>query len=192
RRAGDLPTDAARLLRRAYRRGAHHLARAVVVGPPRRAAGRVPDRARCRPGDQQLAIDGWRPLSQLAAVYRRRETAGAPGQIDGPPAHDWKTNVRMICSLAALLVAALLTACSNPAASGGIWSPTAAAAYLDRRTDWWMAWPQAARDRGTFCVSCHTALPYSLSRASLGQSLADPTPSATHRRLLHNVTTPLP
>src|SRR5262245_56541995 len=121
-------------------------------------------------------------------MYRRGETAGAAGRIDGPPAHDWKTNVRMICSLAALLVAALLTACSNPAASGSTWSPTAAAAYLDRRTDWWMAWPQAARGRGTFCVSCHTALPYSLSRASLGQSLADPAPSASERRLLDNVT----
>ena len=94
----------------------------------------------------------------------------------------------MICGLAVLLAAGLLTARSNPEASGSTWSPTAAAAYLDRRADWWMAWPQAARDRGTFCVSCHTALPYSLSRASLRQSRADSTPSASERRLLDNVT----
>jgi squalene-hopene/tetraprenyl-beta-curcumene cyclase len=96
--------------------------------------------------------------------------------------------VRVIRSLPALLVAGLLTACTNPAASGSTWSPAAAAAYLDRRADWWMAWPPAARGRGTFCVSCHTALPYSLSRVTLRESLADRTPSAGERRLLDNVT----
>jgi len=50
-----------------------------------------------------------------------------------------------------------------------------------------MAWPQAARDHGTFCVSCHTALPYILSRTNLRESLADDTPSANERRLLDNV-----
>src|SRR5262249_42642457 len=35
------------------------------------------------------------------------------------------------------------------------WDPKAAAAYLDRRQSWWMAWPRAQRDHETFCVSCH-------------------------------------
>ena len=52
----------------------------------------------------------------------------------------------------------------------------AAAAYLDARAEWWAAWPNAARDRGTFCISCHTTLPYALARpsmrATLGEGLA--------------------
>jgi len=44
------------------------------------------------------------------------------------------------------------------------WDQQAAAAYLDQRAAWWMEWPKAARDHETFCVSCHTAVPYALSR----------------------------
>jgi squalene-hopene/tetraprenyl-beta-curcumene cyclase len=51
-----------------------------------------------------------------------------------------------------------------------------------------MGWQGAARDHGTFCVSCHTALPYALSRAALRESLADDAPSNNERRLLDNVT----
>src|SRR5215469_4368860 len=47
------------------------------------------------------------------------------------------------------------------------WDPKAAAAYLDRRQLWWMEWPRAQRDHETFCVSCHTAVPYALSRSAL-------------------------
>src|SRR5215472_14171210 len=47
------------------------------------------------------------------------------------------------------------------------WDPKAAAAYLDRRQTWWIEWPRAQRDHGTFCVSCHTAVPYALSRSAL-------------------------
>jgi squalene-hopene/tetraprenyl-beta-curcumene cyclase len=39
------------------------------------------------------------------------------------------------------------------------WDQKAAAAYLDRRQEWWMSWPKAQRDHDTFCVSCHTAVP---------------------------------
>lgn len=68
------------------------------------------------------------------------------------------------------------------------WDQKAAAAYLDRRQEWWMAWPRAQRDHDTFCVSCHTALPYALSRSALRNSLGEQTPSASERRLLDNVT----
>src|SRR6267143_3522845 len=68
------------------------------------------------------------------------------------------------------------------------WDQKAAAAYLDQRAGWWMAWPKAARDHDTFCVSCHTAVPYALSRPALRKSLAEETPSANERRLLDNVT----
>lgn len=68
------------------------------------------------------------------------------------------------------------------------WDQKAAAAYLDRRQEWWMAWPKAQRDHDTFCVSCHTAVPYALSRPALRNVLAEQTPSANERRLLDNVT----
>jgi squalene-hopene/tetraprenyl-beta-curcumene cyclase len=66
------------------------------------------------------------------------------------------------------------------------WDPKAAAAYLDRRQAWWMEWPKAQRDHQTFCVSCHTAVPYALSRSALRTALAEQTPY--EQRLLDNVT----
>ena len=70
----------------------------------------------------------------------------------------------------------------------GSWDQKAAAAYLDQRQSWWMEWPRAARDHETFCVSCHTAVPYALSRPSLRKALAEEAPSVNERRLLDNVT----
>ena len=68
------------------------------------------------------------------------------------------------------------------------WDPKAAAAYLDRRQSWWMQWPRAQRDHETFCVSCHTAVPYALSRSALRTALAETGPSSNERRLLDSVT----
>jgi squalene-hopene/tetraprenyl-beta-curcumene cyclase len=68
------------------------------------------------------------------------------------------------------------------------WDPTAAAAYLDRRQAWWMEWPRAQRDHETFCVSCHTAVPYALSRSALRTALAEQAPSQIEGRLLDSVT----
>jgi squalene-hopene/tetraprenyl-beta-curcumene cyclase len=67
------------------------------------------------------------------------------------------------------------------------WNPKAAAAYLDRRESWWMAWPPAARDHGTFCISCHTALPYALARPALRSALREDAPSPNERSLLESV-----
>jgi squalene-hopene/tetraprenyl-beta-curcumene cyclase len=91
--------------------------------------------------------------------------------------------------LATCLAAGLLGACSHSEAPvAGTWSPKAAADYLDRRETWWIGWRVAARDHETFCVSCHTAVPYALSRLALRDALGDKTPSVTERRLLENVT----
>ena len=46
----------------------------------------------------------------------------------------------------------------------------------------------SARDHGTFCVSCHTALPYALSRPALRVALAEQGPSINERRLIEDVT----
>ena len=68
------------------------------------------------------------------------------------------------------------------------WNEKSAAAYLDQRIAWWMDWPSAARDHETFCVSCHTAVPYAVARPSLRTGAAAQTPSALERRLVDNVT----
>jgi squalene-hopene/tetraprenyl-beta-curcumene cyclase len=68
------------------------------------------------------------------------------------------------------------------------WNKKAAANYLDERQTWWMNWPEAARDHQTFCVSCHTVVPYALARPALRSALAEHFPSINERKLLENVT----
>ena len=93
------------------------------------------------------------------------------------------------CILAACLAASLCAA-NGPSATpdSAPWSSKAAAAYLDGRLTWWMGWPVAARDHETFCVSCHTVLPYAMARPALRVALAEQTPSFVERKLLDNVT----
>src|SRR6476646_3007463 len=67
------------------------------------------------------------------------------------------------------------------------WDPKAAAAYMDSRAAWWMDWPTAARDHGTFCVSCHTAAPYAIARPALRARLKEQAPSGIETRLGENV-----
>jgi squalene-hopene/tetraprenyl-beta-curcumene cyclase len=119
------------------------------------------------------------------------------------------TTVHRIAALAACLVAGFISVCwhTETRAAGSrdpkaiathlhqpqtktavSWDQKAAAAYLDQRAGWWMEWPKAARDHETFCVSCHTAVPYALSRPALRKALAEETPSVNERRLLENVT----
>jgi squalene-hopene/tetraprenyl-beta-curcumene cyclase len=74
---------------------------------------------------------------------------------------------------------------STPASS---WDPKTAAAYLDRRMEWWMAWKGSSRDHGTFCVSCHTALPYALARPWLRTASAAQVPAVDERKLAEDVT----
>ncbi len=68
-----------------------------------------------------------------------------------------------------------------------VWSPKAAAAYLDERASWWASWPKAARDNDTFCISCHTTLPYALSRASLHPALGEKSASPNEQKLIDNL-----
>lgn len=70
----------------------------------------------------------------------------------------------------------------------GSWNQNSAAAYLDQRQAWWMEWPRAKRDHETFCVSCHTAVPYALSRPALRSALRESGTSAGEGRLLDSVT----
>jgi squalene-hopene/tetraprenyl-beta-curcumene cyclase len=102
---------------------------------------------------------------------------------------------KWMCVLAVLASSASIGLRAAPAsgddASSGAsqsWDQKSAAAYLDARAQWWTTWPKAARDHDTFCVSCHTALPYALSRSALRGALAESQPSTPERDLLANIT----
>lgn len=69
------------------------------------------------------------------------------------------------------------------------WDPAAAARYLDGRATWWTTWPNAARDRGTYCMSCHTTLPYALARPALRGLLNEHGPSAGEEQIVGNLLT---
>lgn len=91
----------------------------------------------------------------------------------------------VIVSCLALTAAGCSGSESRPAAHS--WDPGGAAAYLDRRMNWWMGWGTSARDHGTFCVSCHTAVPYALARPTLRAALGRESPSDAERRLIDDV-----
>ncbi|MGH8259036.1 MAG: hypothetical protein ACREUG_05030, partial [Steroidobacteraceae bacterium] len=67
------------------------------------------------------------------------------------------------------------------------WDARAAAKYLDQREAWWAGWSRSQRDANTFCVSCHTALPYALVRPALAQQLHERAPVSAERQLLEDV-----
>ena len=92
------------------------------------------------------------------------------------------------CILAVCLgVSIFATDESSSTPSSASWSGKAAASYLDGRMVWWMGWDQAARDHDTFCVSCHTAVPYAMARPALRATLGEQAPSAPERQLLDSV-----
>jgi squalene-hopene/tetraprenyl-beta-curcumene cyclase len=68
------------------------------------------------------------------------------------------------------------------------WSEKNAAAYLDQRIGWWMSWSTSQRDHDTFCVSCHTAVPYAISRPALRTAEEGRARTQVEWKLLDNVT----
>jgi squalene-hopene/tetraprenyl-beta-curcumene cyclase len=85
-----------------------------------------------------------------------------------------------------LLMSGVLTVAAH-AASAQAWDARAAAAYLDARQTWWSSWPTASRDHQTACVSCHTALPFSLARPALRSALHEADVSSAERRMVDDV-----
>lgn len=92
-----------------------------------------------------------------------------------------------IAFVAAAAVVSHVSVRASAEASG--WDAKAAAAYLDSRAEWWTTWPNAARDRGTYCMSCHTTLPYALARPALRTLLSETGPSAAESKILGNLLT---
>jgi len=76
------------------------------------------------------------------------------------------------------------SASHQPAAA---WDPQKAAGYLEQRIAWWMDWTGSARGNGTFCISCHTAVPYALGRPALRAALDETAPSPNERRLIEDI-----
>lgn len=68
------------------------------------------------------------------------------------------------------------------------WDAAGAARYLDKRLEWWRAWPKAKRDHGTSCISCHTALPVALARPALRQSLGERGLTASEQAMYADIT----
>jgi squalene-hopene/tetraprenyl-beta-curcumene cyclase len=95
-----------------------------------------------------------------------------------------KYTVLLLCFLTALPLVA-----GEPAETGApaAWSPKAAANYLDTRETWWQTWPRAQRDHETSCVSCHSVLPYALSRSALRRELGEQAPTAAERTMLQYI-----
>src|SRR6516162_7716556 len=104
---------------------------------------------------------------------------------------NWRANRSVLFAQSVALLGIMLTlvACSQskPVPADGMWDPKAAAAYLDRRMEWWISWKSSARDHGTFCVSCHTAVPYALARPALRDTLAERADAAPERQLIDDV-----
>lgn len=87
-----------------------------------------------------------------------------------------------------LLTLSASFACSHPVTKvSNSWNSKTAATYLDYRENWWAGWMGSARDHGTFCVSCHTAMPYALARPALRRSLGESGLSADEQKLLEDV-----
>lgn len=100
-----------------------------------------------------------------------------------------KTGRLGIGALVTCLALGPTMACSHATAKiSNTWDPKAAAQYLDYREAWWADWTGSARDHGTFCVSCHTALPYALSRPALRVALGERGPSVNEQKLIDDVT----
>ena len=97
--------------------------------------------------------------------------------------------VAIPCAIVVLTVATIgLRLEAGPSDVSG-WDAKAAASYLDSRAEYWSTWSNAQRDRGTFCMSCHTTLPYALARPALREPLGEHEPSVAERKIFGNLMT---
>ena len=79
----------------------------------------------------------------------------------------------MRVSLSAVLLLGTVSL-SAAVAAEKTWDRVAAARYLDERASLWMERSRSRRKLEQACVSCHTGMPYLLSRASIDGSLSAP------------------
>src|SRR5690242_5900866 len=129
------------------------------------------------------SIDGCFIVSDAA----RRRTFSATGRGFR------KGRFRAVAFISTIAIAALAVVITSSASAHGIesqrWNPRIAATYLDQRQLWWESWPKAARDHGTVCISCHTAVPYALARPQLRTALHEAAATSAERKLEQDVVT---
>jgi len=89
-----------------------------------------------------------------------------------------------LCVAAAAGAVTLWTASQLRVSASETWNPIAAAHYLDDREKWWEEWPKAQRDHETACVSCHTSIPYALSRSTMRHTLGETAEAAPEQTML--------
>ena len=70
------------------------------------------------------------------------------------------------------------------------WSPRLAADYMDARQQEWIAWPRA-NGGAKPCISCHTSVPYLLSRPALRKELGEKAPTSSETTLLASLSSRL-
>jgi len=95
--------------------------------------------------------------------------------------------IRALSFVVVLLLATIALRAEAPQAPGSEgWDTAAAARYLDARMDvWWVrAKTLKTGDADTKCLSCHTAVPYTLARPALRRALGVERPTAHEERIL--------
>jgi squalene-hopene/tetraprenyl-beta-curcumene cyclase len=73
--------------------------------------------------------------------------------------------------------------------SRSVWSPAAAAMYLDYRQGWWQEWKPAQLEKGTVCISCHTGVPYAFARPVLRRRLGETELTPYESKMLSSIET---
>src|ERR1700678_3341498 len=85
-------------------------------------------------------------------------------------------SVRRLLGVGAAVGALVIgSAGSGPSHRRTTWDTAGAVGYLDVRTKAWMR--GGAMDRGTFCISCHTAMPYALARPAVRSLMGEKEPA---------------
>ncbi|HEY0794272.1 MAG TPA: hypothetical protein VGD64_00690, partial [Acidisarcina sp.] len=93
----------------------------------------------------------------------------------------------LLGSLAALAMRRVDAVSGSSVSHPEPWNKLAAARYLDDREVWWQAWPRAQKDHGTICISCHTVVPYAMSRPGLRSELGETAMTAPEQTMLASV-----
>lgn len=93
----------------------------------------------------------------------------------------------ILAGIASVSVLTFVAALQPPPAKPAAWDAKLSAKYLDDREVYWEDWEHAERDHETHCVSCHTQLPYALSRPVLRERLKEQGISAPEQKMLAGI-----
>jgi len=81
----------------------------------------------------------------------------------------------------------VLAAAKADASAQAGWDKAAAERYLDSREVWWQGWDHAQKDHGTYCISCHTQVPFGLAQPVLRRELGAPAPTSAEQAMLASI-----